>query len=112
MIKFSTPFITHKKKVKSTSRPSLPKKASTYSPYFQYLTLLPPLIINFAQPIMQQNSPPVPWGAAIGLLALGNQLHELPTGSRKHLPNFLGDGKVSIKDHISAFFTACTVLRV
>lgn len=55
---------------------------------------------------------PVPWGAAIGPLALGNQLHDLPTGSRKHLPKFSGDGKVTAEDHISAFFTACAILGV
>lgn len=61
---------------------------------------------------MLQNPPPVPWGASIGPLALGNQLHDLPTGSRKHLPKFSGDGKVSVEDHIGTFFTACAILGV
>lgn len=61
---------------------------------------------------MQKNPPPVPWGAAIGPLALGNQLHDMPTSSRKHLPKFLEDGKIFVEDHINAFFTACAILGV
>lgn len=110
-VDFSTPSTTYKKKVKSTSRPSSPKKASALSSFVQALTLLPPLVINFTQPIMAHPQL-VPWGAAIGPLALGNQLHDLPIGSRKHLPKFSGDGKVTAEDHISAFFTACAILRV
>lgn len=60
----------------------------------------------------QAPQPPVPWGAAIGPSALGNQLHDMPVGSRKLLPKFSGDGKVTTDQHISAFFTASGVLAI
>ncbi|KAH9299893.1 hypothetical protein KI387_044116 [Taxus chinensis] len=53
----------------------------------------------------------VPWGNAIGPLALPAR-HELSRGSIKILSKFNGDGKTSLDDHISAFFTACVVLLV
>lgn len=58
------------------------------------------------------NQPPVPRGAAIYLLSLGNNLHELPKGSHKNLAKFRGDGKISPKEHIDALFVACGVLGV
>ena len=77
-----------KKKVKSVSRSSSPTRATISSSAFQALILpgtLVPLAINF-QPlniilptmVHQELHPPVPWGVAIGPLALGNQLHDMP----------------------------------
>ena len=95
-----------KKKVKSISRSSSPSKATISLTAFQALILLGtlvPLAINL-QPLNiillamahQALQPPVPWGAPIGPLALGNQLHDMPISSQKILPKFFGDGKVTI----------------
>lgn len=55
---------------------------------------------------------PVPWGVFIGPLALGNQLHDIPTRTQKILPKIFGDGKVTTNEHISLFFIASGVLEI
>ena len=52
-----------------------------------------------------------PWAIAIVLLALIGY-HPLPTSSRKNFPKFLGDGKVTVDEHIKAFFVATHILGV
>ena len=73
------------------SRSFSPPKAIVSLIAFQTLifpSTLVPLAINL-QPLNiilltmahQAPQPPVPWGAAIGSLALGNQLDDMPVGS-------------------------------
>ena len=52
-----------------------------------------------------------PWAVAVGPLALV-AYHPLLTGSKKNFPKFLGDGKVTMDEHIKAFFVATHVLGV
>ena len=52
-----------------------------------------------------------PWATMTWLLAL-NSYHPLPSGSRKTFPKFVGDGKVTIDEHIKAFFAATHILSV
>lgn len=52
-----------------------------------------------------------PWAAATRPLALISY-HPLPAGSRKNFPKFSGDGKVTIDEHIKAFFVAMHILGV
>ena len=52
-----------------------------------------------------------PWATTTGPLAL-NSYHPLPYGSRKNFPKFSGDGKVTIDEHIKAFFAATHILGI
>lgn len=49
----------------------------------------------------------IPWGNAIGPLQLGAN-NDLPRASQKNFPKFNGDGKISVDEHIAAFFIACS----
>lgn len=53
-----------------------------------------------------------PWGIVFGPLSLTSPLHDLPQGSKKNLPKFLGDGAQHPYEHIAAFYIACGVLGV
>ena len=53
-----------------------------------------------------------PWGQNIGPLNLGVNPAPLPKGATQVLPKFSGDGKISTKDHLSAFHLACAIIRV
>ena len=53
-----------------------------------------------------------PWGAQVGPLALGGNLHPLPKGAKEVLPKFYGDEKKSTDEHLNAFNTACVVLAI
>ena len=52
-----------------------------------------------------------PWAAATGRLNFV-AYHPLPSSSRKNIPKFTGDGKVTVDEHIRAFFTAINILGV
>ncbi|KAH9325640.1 hypothetical protein KI387_005818, partial [Taxus chinensis] len=54
----------------------------------------------------------VPWGNAMGPLALPHPVHALPHGNRKNFPKFDGSGNQSIDSHISAFIMSCSILDV
>lgn len=53
-----------------------------------------------------------PWGTTFGPLNLTTPLYELPKGTQKNLPKFLGDGSQHLDEHIVAFYIACGVLGV
>lgn len=48
-----------------------------------------------------------PWRAAIHL-----NLNPLPKGARDHLPNFSGDGKTTVDEHLNAFNVAYGIIFV
>ena len=50
-----------------------------------------------------------PWAVATGPLNFA-AYHPLPSGSRKNIPKFTGDGKVTTDEHIRAFFTTINIL--
>ncbi|KAH9322133.1 hypothetical protein KI387_016772, partial [Taxus chinensis] len=54
----------------------------------------------------------VPWGNAMGPLALPHPVHALPHGNRKNFPKFDGSGNQSPDSHISAFIMSCSILDV
>ncbi|KAH9332138.1 hypothetical protein KI387_043719 [Taxus chinensis] len=54
----------------------------------------------------------VPWGNAMGPLALPHPVHALPHGNRKNFPKFDGSGNQSTDSHISAFIMSCSILDV
>ena len=60
----------------------------------------------------QAPQPLIPWGVAIGPLALGNQLHDMLASSQKILPKFSGNRKVTTNQHINAFFIESEVLAI
>ena len=51
-----------------------------------------------------------PWGQNIGPMNLGVNPTPLPKGATKVFPKFNGDGKISTKDHLSTFHSACAVI--
>ena len=53
----------------------------------------------------------VTWAVATGPLNFA-AYHPLPSSSRKNIPKFLGDGKVTTDEHIRKFFIAINVLGV
>lgn len=71
-----------------------------------------PLQVNFLVINPINMALPTPWRVAIKPLNLGSWLHDLPKGSRKIIPKFRGDGKVTLEEHIDAFFVAFSILGV
>lgn len=106
----------HKNFIKRKSRPTSPKKLTPITVRLQALILRRILIpshfnaqpLSFIPPRMVANH----WGAQVGPLSLGANLHPLPKGAREVLPKFYGDGKKSTDEHLNAFNIAWEILAV
>ncbi|KAH9319732.1 hypothetical protein KI387_021501, partial [Taxus chinensis] len=53
---------------------------------------------------------PVPWGNAMGPLALSHPVNPLPHGNHKNFPKFDGRGNQSTNAHIATFIMSCSIL--
>lgn len=92
----------------SAQQSHVPSEASSLQ------VLVVPLANNFVIPPYNpfRMADAGPWGIAFGPLSLTAPLNELPKGTRKNLPKFLGDGSQHPDEHIATFYIACGVLGV